>query len=72
MPRFPVSRFPGSRLVTLAVMLAGGLLAGCQYNPLYSGPPAPMMTTGSPCGFRAVDAGLCPRVGYKLPPGQSY
>ncbi len=70
--RFPVSRLPVSRFVTMAVMLAGGLLAGCQYNPLNSGPPAPMMATGSPCGFRAVDAGLCPRVGYRLPPGLSY
>ncbi len=61
-----------SRLMMIAVVLAGGLLTGCQYDPFASRPAAPMMSSGPPCGFRAVDAGLCPQVGYRLPPGQSY
>lgn len=61
-----------SRLTMIAVMLAGGLLAGCQSNPFASGPATPMMSSGPPCGFRAVDAGLCPKVGYRLPPGLRY
>lgn len=56
----------------LAPLFVLPLLAGCQYELFPSGAPQPMYDTGAPCGYRAVDAGLCPKPGYKLPPGQSY
>lgn len=56
----------------LLILLGVPALAGCQYDPLYSGAPQPMMSTGAPCGHRAVDAGICPKVGYRVPPGAHY
>jgi hypothetical protein len=56
----------------LPVAAAFLALAGCQFDLLYQAPPPPMMATGAPCGWRAVDAGICPRVGYRVPVGASY
>ena len=61
------------RLVVLAVLFAmTGVVAGCGYGPGYGNSDQPMMTTGAPCGYRAVDAGICPKVGYKVPSGAHY
>jgi hypothetical protein len=60
------------RFLFLTVLLAMPVLAGCGYGPGYGNSDQPMMSTGAPCGFRAVDAGICPKVGYRVPPGDSY
>lgn len=60
------------RLLPVPALLAVLLLAGCQYDPFYNGPPQPMKSTGAPCGFHAVDAGICPKVGYRVPAGAHY
>jgi hypothetical protein len=54
------------------MILAVSGLAGCGYGPGYGNSDQPMMSTGAPCGYRAVDAGLCPKVGYKVPAGAHY
>lgn len=56
----------------LMALLAMPVLAGCGYGPGYGNSDQPMMATGAPCGYRAVDAGICPKVGYRVPPGQRY
>ena len=61
-----------SRLLLFAVIMAISGLAGCGYGPGYGNSVQPMMSTGAPCGFRAVDAGICPKVGYRVPPGARY
>ena len=61
------------RLMFLAVLFAmTAVVAGCGYGPGYGNSDQPMMTTGAPCGYRAVDAGICPKVGYKVPSGAHY
>ena len=60
------------RFLILVMVLTMSGAAGCQFDPFYDGPPPPMMSTGAPCGNRAVDAGICPRVGYKVPTGLNY
>jgi len=55
-----------SRILPLTLILALPILAGCQSAQ------TPMKSTGAPCGDRAVDAGICPAVGYRVPPGESY
>jgi len=60
------------RFLSLAVLLAMPVLAGCGYGPGWGNSDQPMMATGAPCGFRAVDAGICPKVGYRVPPGAHY
>lgn len=60
------------RLLFLTVLFAMPVLAGCGYGPGYGNSDQPMMRTGAPCGFHAVDAGICPKVGYRVPPGESY
>ncbi len=60
------------RLLLLPVFLALPALSACQFGPFYNGPPPPMKTTGSPCGYHAIDAGICPRMGYKVPAGDNY
>ena len=60
------------RLLSLTVLLVMPVLAGCGYGPGYGNSDQPMMSTGAPCGFHAVDAGICPKVGYRVPPGKSY
>ncbi len=59
-------------LLSILLPAAMALLAACQFDPFYNGPPQPMKSTGAPCGFRAVDAGICPKVGYRVPPGEHY
>jgi hypothetical protein len=59
------------RLFALGLLLAP-ILTGCQFDPFYNGPPQPMYATGAPCGPRAVDAGICPREGYRVPAGAHY
>jgi hypothetical protein len=59
------------RLLVLGLLLVP-TLAGCQFDPFYNGPPPPMYATGAPCGPRAVDAGICPRPGYRVPAGAHY
>ena len=61
-----------SRLLHFAMILAVSGLAGCGYGPGYGNSEQPMMSTGAPCGFHAVDAGICPKVGYRVPPGAHY
>ena len=60
------------RLLFPTVLLAMSVLAGCGYGPGYGNSDQPMMSTGAPCGARAVDAGICPKVGYKVPTGAHY
>ena len=60
------------RFLVLSMILALSGLAGCQFGPFYSGPPPAMMSTGAPCGNHAVDNGICPRVGYRVPVGSHY
>ena len=60
------------RLPLFAMILAVSGLAGCGYGPGYGNSDQPMMSTGAPCGYRAVDAGICPKVGYKVPAGSRY
>ena len=60
------------RFLILLTMLALSSVAGCQFDPFYDGPPPPMKSTGAPCGDKAVDAGICPRVGYRVPVGSHY
>ena len=60
------------RLMLFAVILAASGLAGCGYGPGYGNSDQPMMSIGAPCGARAVDAGICPKVGYKVPTGAHY
>ena len=60
------------RFLSLSVLLAMPVFAGCGYGPGYGNSDQPMMSTGAPCGYRAVDAGLCPKVGYRLPVGARY
>jgi hypothetical protein len=48
------------RFLVLTVLLATPVLAGCGYGPGYGNSDQPMLSTGAPCGFRAVDAGICP------------
>lgn len=55
-----------SRILPLTLILALPLLAGCATQT------TPMKSTGAPCGYHAVDAGICPAVGYKVPTGESY
>ena len=48
-----------------AIILMALGISGCQAMP-------PMSTnygagTAAPCGWKAVDAGMCPYVGYKKP-----
>ena len=60
------------RPLLLTALLAMLALTGCGYGPGYGNSEQPMMSTGAPCGFRAVDAGICPKVGYRVPPGAHY
>jgi len=60
------------RLLAMTALLAMPLFAGCGYGPGYGNSDQPMMRTGAPCGFHAVDAGICPKVGYRVPTGASY
>jgi hypothetical protein len=60
------------RLLSLTVLLVMPLFAGCGYGPGYGNSDQPMMSTGAPCGYRAVDAGICPKTGYRVPPGAHY
>lgn len=60
------------RLLVLMTILAMPGLAGCGYGPGYGNSEQPMMSTGAPCGPRAVDAGICPKEGYRVPSGLSY
>jgi hypothetical protein len=60
------------RLLLLTALLAMPVLAGCGYGPGYGNSDQPMMSTGAPCGYRAVDAGICPKAGYKVPAGLRY
>jgi len=60
------------RLPLFAMILVVSGLAGCGYGPGYGNSDQPMMSTGAPCGYRAVDAGICPKVGYRVPAGASY
>lgn len=55
-----------SRILLLTLILALPLLAGCGTAK------TPMKSTGAPCGYHAVDAGICPAVGYKVPYGEMY
>ena len=61
-----------SRLLLFAMTMAVLGLAGCGYGPGYGVSDQPMMSAGAPCGYRAVDAGICPKVGYRVPPGAHY
>ena len=50
------------RYLLMVVALAGVPLAGCQSAP----PPLDSgVVYGPPCGYRDLDYGLCPRVGYR-------
>jgi len=60
------------RRLFLTVVLAMPVLASCGYGPGYGNSDQPMMSTGAPCGYRAVDAGICPKAGYRVPPGLRY
>lgn len=60
------------RLLLISMLGAVTFAAGCQFNPFRSGPPQPMYPTGAPCGYEAVDAGICPKAGYRVPPGAHY
>jgi hypothetical protein len=60
------------RILVFLTILAMPAMAGCVYGLGYDGPEQPMMATGAPCGDRAVDAGICPKQGYRVPPGRSY
>lgn len=60
------------RFLSLTALLVMPVLASCGYGPGYGNSDQPMMSTGAPCGFRAVDAGICPKVGYRVPPGAHY
>jgi hypothetical protein len=60
------------RFLVFTVLLAMPVFAGCGYGPGYGNSDQPMLSTGAPCGFRAVDAGICPKVGYRVPAGASY
>ena len=61
------------RPLSIAVLLVvAAFVTGCGYGPGYGNSNQPMMTTGAPCGWRAVEAGICPKVGYKVPPGIRY
>jgi hypothetical protein len=53
-------------------ILAMPAASGCTYGPGYGNSDQPMMSTGAPCGDRAVDAGICPKQGYRVPPGARY
>jgi len=55
-----------SRILPLTLILALPILTGCQSAK------TPMKSTGAPCGYHAVDAGICPAVGYRVPYGESY
>lgn len=55
-----------SRILPLTLILVLPILAGCQSEK------TPMKSTGAPCGYHAVDAGICPAVGYRVPYGESY
>ena len=44
------------RFLVLSMVLAVSGLAGCQYGPSTAAPPPAMMSTGAPCGYRAVDS----------------
>ncbi|MEW9807517.1 hypothetical protein ABUE31_16115 [Mesorhizobium sp. ZMM04-5] len=60
------------RFLFLSVLFVLPQLVGCGYGPGYGNSEQPMMATGAPCGFRAVDAGICPKAGYRVPPGAHY
>lgn len=60
------------RLLSLAVLVVLPVLAGCGYGPGYGNSDQPMMATGAPCGPRAEDAGICPKIGYRVPYGLRY
>jgi hypothetical protein len=51
------------RRFLILVALAGLSLTGCQSVP----PPDSGVVYGAPCGWHAVDAGICPKVGYRKP-----
>jgi outer membrane lipopolysaccharide assembly protein LptE/RlpB len=61
------------RFLTIAVLLAlAAVVSACGYGPNYGNSNQPMMKTGAPCGWHAVDAGICPKFGYKVAPGKHY
>ena len=60
------------RFLVLSMVLSISGLAGCGYGPGYGNSDQPMMSVGAPCGHHAVDAGICPKVGYRVPTGASY
>ena len=61
------------QLLLLTVLFAmPAVVTACGYGPGYGNSEQPMMTTGAPCSYRAVDAGICPKVGYKVPFGAHY
>lgn len=60
------------RILLTSLALVMPFMAGCQSELLFPTQKQPMMATGAPCGFRAVDAGICPKVGYRVPPGAHY
>ena len=61
------------RLMLPTVLFAiSAVVTACGYGPGYGNSDQPMMTTGAPCSYRAVDSGACPKVGYKLPSGAHY
>ena len=49
------------RCLLILLALAGLSLAGCQSAP----PPDGGVAYGPPCGWKAVDSGMCPHVGYR-------
>ncbi len=60
----PANRVGVPMRISVGLVLLAILAGGCQ--------PMPSMSTDygagyAPCGFQAVDNGMCPRVGYKRP-----
>lgn len=51
------------RCLLILLALAVLPLSGCQSAP----PPDSGVVYGPPCGWRAVDAGICPHAGYRKP-----
>ena len=61
------------RTLSIALLcIMAGLVTACGYGPGYGNSNQPMMATGAPCGYRAVDAGICPKAGYRVVPGTRY
>ena len=56
------------KLTVLAIACCGLALAACQgtQNGSYIGSQVGV-ANGMPCGWRAVDAGICPYYGYRKP-----